>query len=179
MQLLLASPMRRALQTCTLSFAPCVQRGLKIIALPIAEEASDAPCDTGSEVETLQAEFPEVVDFDHVKQGWWHHEQELAVDPASLNARAAKLRRFIRERPEKEVVLVSHGFFNHYLTGDVDDEGKQTTPWWQETELRTFTFEDGDGERAMIRETEESRSQRGAAEDDVRINRPDLRGKSS
>ncbi|KAI7119156.1 hypothetical protein KC316_g18583 [Hortaea werneckii] len=176
-ELLLASPMRRALQTCHLTFEPVVKRGKKIVALPIAEEASDAPCDTGSEVDILQADFPDIVDFDNVKYGWWHHDRELAVDPPSLNARAAKLRRFIRDRPEKEVVLVSHGFFNHYLTGDVNDKGEQTTPWWEETELRTFSFVEDD-ERAMIRETDESMRRRGAKEEGPRLNRPKERGKS-
>ena len=41
-----------------------------MIALPIAEEASDAPCDTGSEPELLTVEFPDKVDFDNVKHGW-------------------------------------------------------------------------------------------------------------
>lgn len=148
---------------------------MKIIALPIAEEASDAPCDTGSEPDVLLKEFPKIVDFDHVSHGWWHHDNEYATTPAALNARAAKLRRFIRDRPEKEVVLVSHGFFNHYLTGDVNDKGEQTTPWWQETELRTFEFVDGD-EGAMIKETEASVMERGAVQDGLKINKPQERG---
>jgi hypothetical protein len=98
------------------------------------------------------------------------HEGEYANSPVALNARAAKLRRFIRDREESEVVLVSHGFFNHYLTGDVNEKGEQTTPWWGETELRTFMFveqEEGHEEWsvAMIRETEESLLRRGAVED--------------
>ena len=88
---------------------------MKIIALPMAEEASDAPCDTGSELEVL-------------KHGWWVHEGEYAFEPKALISRAAKLRRWIKARPEKEIVLVAHGFFNHFLTGDVDVEGNQTTP---------------------------------------------------
>ncbi|KAF2487206.1 histidine phosphatase superfamily [Neohortaea acidophila] len=142
-ELLLASPLRRALQTCAIAFAPSVERGLTIIALPTAEEASNAPCDTGSEIELLKAEFPEHVDFDHVKHGWWVHEGEYAFEPKALISRAAKLRRWIKARPEKEVVLVSHGFFNHFLTGDVDAEGNQTTPWWKEAELRTYRFREG------------------------------------
>ena len=94
----------------------------------MAEEASDAPCDTGSELEVLQAEFPANVDFDNVKHGWWVHEGEFAFEPKALISRAAKLRRWIKARPEKEIVLVAHGFFNHFLTGDVDIEGNQTTP---------------------------------------------------
>jgi len=158
-ELLLASPLRRALQTCAIAFEPALDRGLQIVALPMAEEASDAPCDTGSEVEVLQQEFPKV-DFDHLSYGWFIHEGEYATDPVSLNSRAAKLRQFIRDRPEREVVLVSHGFFNHYLTGDVNDRGEQTTPWWKETELRTYSFIEGH-KLAMIKETDESLLRRG------------------
>lgn len=68
--------MRRALQTCSITFQPCLDRGLKIVALPTAEEASDAPADTGSEVELLKVEFPDKVDFDNMKHGWWVHEGE-------------------------------------------------------------------------------------------------------
>lgn len=160
----MASPLRRALQTCQLCFQPVVDKGFKILALPYAEEASDDPSDTGSEVEVLQKEFPNQVDFNHVKHGWFLHDGDFATTPVALKARAAKLRRFIRDRPEKEVVLVSHGFFNHYLTSDVDDEGKQTTPWWRETEIRTFTFVDNDSEEAKIRETPESLTARMAEE---------------
>ncbi|KAK0346597.1 hypothetical protein LTR02_008892 [Friedmanniomyces endolithicus] len=163
--LLLASPLRRALQTCVLSFAPSIARGQKILALPMAEEASDDPCDTGSPVEVLKKEFPDIVLFDHVEHGWYLHEGEYAVDPKALNARAAKLRRFIRDRDEKEVVLVTHGFFAHYLTGDVNEKGEQTTGWWQETELRTFDFVDG-GEKAVLRETGESLQRNGVVSKD-------------
>ena len=107
-ELLLASPLRRALQTCQLTFAPAIaSKNLRIIALPYAEEASDAPCDTGSEPELLKTEFTEHVDFDNVKHGWWVHEGEYAFEPTALIARAAKLRRWIKARPEKEVVLVA------------------------------------------------------------------------
>ncbi|KAK5137184.1 hypothetical protein LTR08_000689 [Meristemomyces frigidus] len=144
----------------------------------MAEEASEDPCDTGSEVEVLKQEYPEKVDFDHVKHGWELHEGEYAVDPKSLNARAVKLRQFIKDRPEKEVVLVSHGFFNHYLTGDVNEKGEQTTSWWQETELRTFTFVQDD-DSARIQETEESRLHRDTSQDVLVLNRPKVRARAS
>ncbi|QIW99776.1 hypothetical protein AMS68_005294 [Peltaster fructicola] len=163
-ELLLASPLRRALQTCQLCFEPCVERGLKIVALPYAEEASDDPSDTGSDQAVLHKEFPNQVDFDHVSEGWYIHDGDYAITPKALHARATKLRRWIRDRPEKEVVLVAHGFFNHYITSDVDENGVQTTPWWRETEIRTFAFEEGDTEDARIVETAESLSMRKAEE---------------
>ena len=74
-------------------------------------------------------------------------------------------------------MLVSHGFFNHYLTGDVNEKGEQTTSWWQETELRTFTFVEGDAS-AKIRETDESLGQRDSSEDEIKAN-PEDRGQAS
>lgn len=82
---------------------------------------------------------------DLLKDDWYKHDGQMATDPKALLIRAATLRRWIRDRPEKEIVLVAHGFFNHYLTGDVNEEGEQTTPWWTEAELRTYTFVEGDG----------------------------------
>ncbi|CAK1366782.1 unnamed protein product [Cercospora beticola] len=180
-ELLVASPMRRAIQTCQLSFAPAVERGLIIVCLPHAEEVSDAPSDTGSPIETLQAEFSQGVDFDHLKHGWFEHKGEFSVEPKTVKVRATKLRQWIKARPEKEIALVSHGFFNHFLCEEVDDNGEQTTPWWNEAELRTYTFSDEDDETARIYETEESLSARGATADEVRpmspkVNNPSTRG---
>ena len=94
----------------------------------------------------------------------YKHEGDYAINVTALSARATKLRHWVRARPEKEIALVSHGFFNHYMTGDVNARGEQTTGWWGETELRTFEFVEGD-ERARIVETKESRERRGAAEE--------------
>lgn len=77
----------------------------------------------------MREEFGSGVDFEFVRHDWFVKEGEFATDPAAVNARAAKLRRWLRARPEGEIVLVSHGYFAHFLTGDVDDRGEQTTPW--------------------------------------------------
>lgn len=115
-------------QTCQLSFAPCTERGLVIVAIPHAEEVSTTPSDTGSPVDVLREEFGEI-DFNFLKEQWYLREGEFINEPKAVNARAKKLRKWIKQRPEKEIALVSHGFFNHFLTGEVTDEGEQTTPW--------------------------------------------------
>lgn len=137
-QLLLASPLRRAIQTCQLSFAPCIERGLVISAVPHAEEVSDTPSDTGSPVEVLREEFGEV-NFEFLKEKWYLREGEFATDAKAVNERAKKLRKWIKQRPEKEIALVSHGFFNHFLTGEVDDKGEQTTPWYVKFSINVDT----------------------------------------
>ncbi|EMF12799.1 phosphoglycerate mutase-like protein [Sphaerulina musiva SO2202] len=181
-ELLVASPMRRAIQTCQLSFQPAVERGLVIVCLPHAEEVSDAPADTGSPVNVLQAEFGSAVNFDHLEEGWFKHDGEFAIDPKAVKARATKLRQWLKARPEKEIAMVSHGFFNHYLCEEVDDDGQQTTPWWNEAELRTYTFSDDENDNiAKIYETPESLTARGASAGNERpmspkVNIPSTRG---
>lgn len=71
-ELLVSSPMRRALQTTLIGFEPEVKRGLKVVALPEAQEAGDLPCDTGSDVGVLREEFDEhgPVDLGLVAEDW-------------------------------------------------------------------------------------------------------------
>ncbi|GAB7340969.1 hypothetical protein MBLNU457_7307t1 [Dothideomycetes sp. NU457] len=154
-ELLVASPMRRTLRTCLDAFAPCVERGLKIIAQPYAQEITANPSDTGTDIATLKTLFDGSIDWSECFDGWDEKKGEMATDVTVTKARAAKLRRWIRDRPEKEVVLVTHGQFAHFLTGDVDEYGKQTTGWWKETELRTYRFDEAsEVELAKIVETE-------------------------
>lgn len=154
--MLFASPLRRTLQTCHLTFAPCIERGLKITALPDAVEAFDDPADTGTERSILVEEFPETVNFDLVDEHWYRHEGQRGVEPAVVSNRAKGLRNWLRDQPADEIVLVAHGMFNHYLLNEVDEEGTQTTPWWSETELRTYEFASIEDPEAKMVETADS-----------------------
>lgn len=150
--------MRRTLQTANLGFAPCVSRELAIVAMPGAQEATDEASDVGSELGVLQEwckEHIKKVDLGFVTEGWEKKDGTNACDPQTLNARARTLRRWIRERKEAHVVLVSHGYFAHYMNGTVDEKGEQTAPWWAETEFRSFEFGQDEGE-ATILETADS-----------------------
>lgn len=154
--LLVASPMRRTLQTCLLTFAPCVDRGLKILAQPYAQEITANPSDIGSDVAVLEREFSRAqVDLSGVFEGWNSKTGEVGTEVAAIVARAKKVTRWLRDREEEEVVLVSHGNFAHFLTGEVDAEGVQTTGWWGDAELRSYTFV-GDAEDPKLCETNES-----------------------
>ena len=147
-----------------MSFDPVIKRGLRVLAMPGAQEATDEPSDTGSDIATLQGLFDDHVDFQFLTPGWNEKTGENAVDVKSTKARARKLRNWVKARGEKEVVLVSHGRFAHFLTGDVDEEGNQTTGWWINDEFRTFTFAEEDNKEANIKETEESKSRRAKME---------------
>ena len=100
--LLVSSPLRRALQTSLLGFHrnPLPHAGF--------QENSAKPCDTGSPLSILREEFPEL-NFEFVQQGWDSKKGEWAPDETSLATRAGKMRRWLKGRPENEIVVVTHG----------------------------------------------------------------------
>lgn len=158
--LVCASPIRRTIQTALISMEPWLQSGKQIIlALPLAQEATSEPANTPSDVERLKKEYGEVVDFErcldlytdfNTKKGMW------APDGGSLKARALELRRFLRDSPEQEIVVVSHGDFLHYVSGDLDENDKQANGDWENCEFRSFRFHPVDHEDALLQETGES-----------------------
>lgn len=126
---LVASPMRRTLLTCLLSFAPAVSSGTKIVALPLVQELSGLPCDIGSEPEVLHAEYGHVAEFDIVPKGWNDKsspQSPWAPEIAKLEERAREARLWLRtlgreaKAQDPDIVVVTHGGFLHFLTQDWD-----------------------------------------------------------
>lgn len=112
-----ASPLQRALHTALLAFGENVGFDQTIIALPLAQETSHALCDTGRDLEALQKLFPEPkIDYQDVMPDWNSKIGNWSQDDAAVEGRATTLRDFLASRPEREVVLVTHGFFMHFLT---------------------------------------------------------------
>jgi broad specificity phosphatase PhoE len=164
--LVCASPIRRACQTALISMEPYLQGGKhKILALPLAQEATDKPANTPSSIEKLQEEFGSVVDFHRCMDTYVDYTSKqgrFSPDGKSLETRALELRRFLRDRDEQEVVVVSHGDFLHYVTCDINDDGSQAGGWWTNTEYRSFRFHPVGHDDALLQETDESWKTRGA-----------------
>ncbi|EEH47547.2 uncharacterized protein PADG_03631 [Paracoccidioides brasiliensis Pb18] len=165
--LIVASPLRRTLYTALLAFEDQIKsRGLKIIALPEIQETSDVPCDVGSDLELLEKEVTEKglpVDLKLVGEGWNSKTGKWAPTAEAIEDRAREARRWLKSRPEKEIVIVSHGGFLHYFTEDWQDSTlyqvtkRKPSPnnytnvrpsptypgtGWRNTEYRTYTFSD-------------------------------------
>jgi broad specificity phosphatase PhoE len=107
---IVSSPIRRTLQTSLLGF------NLKPLPHPGFQENSAKPCDTGSSVSLLLEEFPEL-DFSLVVDGWNSKEGEWAPDETSLAKRAAKMRTWLKEREENDIIVVTHGGILFSLIG--------------------------------------------------------------
>ncbi|MCJ1317244.1 hypothetical protein MMC15_002567 [Xylographa vitiligo] len=146
--LLVASPLRRTLYTTLLGFQPELKRGLTIIALPEAQELADLPCDTGSAVKILEEEFRDhAIDFSLVEEEWTSNTGKWAADAEIVEKRAREVRQWLKARPEKDIVLVTHGG-----TG------------WANTEFRSYIFANESGDNATIVETVASRQRRKGSE---------------
>ncbi|KAK3492481.1 histidine phosphatase superfamily [Neurospora hispaniola] len=111
---LVASPMRRTLYTCLLSFQPAVERLAKggkkegvVVALPEVQEVSNLPCDVGSAPEKLHQEFDEagLVDLSLVKDGWQDkHSPDSPWKPEmeKVKRRAEKARKWLYELAQQD-----------------------------------------------------------------------------
>lgn len=190
---LVASPLRRTLYTCLLSFAPALNGAAntndhltapappkQVIALPELQEVSPLPCDVGSAPAALDAEFGPAgqVDLRHVGEGWNDKSGASAFAPmmGRLEARARKARVWLRELGREfeaahpgvdaHIAVVTHGGFLHFLTGDWDGMNPVKGTGWENTEWRSYVFveaEEGDAD-AALRETRVSwRRRRGSA----------------
>ncbi|KAJ3494474.1 hypothetical protein NLG97_g4053 [Lecanicillium saksenae] len=146
--LVMASALRRTLMTALIAFEsqPTQKQPGKIYAWPEVQEVSDLPCDSGSSLALVRAEFgTERVNYDLVHNGWELKEAKYINTERAVAARAQAARQWLKEQPYKDIAVVSHGCFLHFLTED-----------WEGSDSPQVT----DDEFALI-ETSESRERRG------------------
>ncbi|KAJ5983302.1 hypothetical protein N7481_005401 [Penicillium waksmanii] len=156
-QLILSSPLRRTIQTALLAFP-----GMQVVAWPELQEASDLICDTGSDLLDIKSEFEKsLVDFSLVEPGWHIKQGKWAPIAKRLLERAQSARQWLSQRSEKEIVVVSHGCFLHFLTDDWVNAVNSHATDWTNAEFRSFKFAHDEDKTPALRETIESRERRG------------------
>ncbi|KAF5669676.1 histidine phosphatase superfamily clade-1 [Fusarium circinatum] len=160
--LIVPSPLRRTLQTTLLAFSSELERGLQIVALPEVQEVSDMNCDTGSDLSVIKAEFQQQpVDFSLVEPGWEVKEGRWAPAIGSILERARAARQWLSERPESEIVVVTHGCFLHFFTDDWVNSVNPDGTDWANAEVRSYIISHDSREGPVLCETRESRERRG------------------
>lgn len=91
------------------------------------------PCDTGTDISVLEKEMAgKPVDLSRVEAGWNSKKGRWAPTADAIGTRAREVRQWLKARPEKDIVLVTHGGFLHYLTEDWADYNKimgKVLPW--------------------------------------------------
>lgn len=124
--LVVASPLTRTIETALQAFEPIITRtGTSIIALPELQETGDIPCDTGSPLKVLERNYAgKPVDLG-LLDGEWHVKRgKYAQTDPKITARARAARRWLKDRAESDIVVVTHGGYLHYITEDWSDAGK-------------------------------------------------------
>ncbi|PPR47368.1 MAG: 2,3-bisphosphoglycerate-dependent phosphoglycerate mutase [Alphaproteobacteria bacterium MarineAlpha5_Bin9] len=111
--LMLCSPLTRALQTFSLIFPNLVQDAL---ILPFTREHCLCSSEVGKQPAILQKEFPNF-HFGKLKNFWWNNdipinEKKIIFESMEdLDKRVLMFKNWIKKRPEKRIALVSHGTF--------------------------------------------------------------------
>ncbi len=137
-QLLLTSPMRRTMQTATLSF-PYLMGKIPWIALEsIRETTGIHPCDRRHPLSSHASNFPHI-SFDHVESECdpLYHLYDTREPNEDVIKRAKEFLNWLKNREESEIIVVTHsaflGVFYSHLIGATNDDAKR----FQNCEVRT------------------------------------------
>lgn len=167
--LMVVSPLRRTIQTAVLSFGPVLAREeVPFVLHPKAQEVSERNCNVGFNEKRLKHEvqalfdgqdvgfdFEARMDYGLVEDGWNSKKGYWGPDKAAVERRAADLRAWLFARPEKTIVLVTHGAFLHYFTEDWEGFHPSIGSAYRNCEVREFNFTpESKPADAHIRETE-------------------------
>ena len=104
-----------------------------MIVSPDFTETSTSACDVGSPVDVLSAEFPQF-NFGLLYPEWPDKFGKYAFTQKAIAARGLECRLWLKERPEKVILAVSHADFLH---------GGLCSTIFQNAEYRVFDFAGG------------------------------------
>lgn len=135
--LMIISPLRRALQTASLLLEAFESEPVEVVISSDATEVMLDPCDIGSNPENLAKEFP-AWDFSHLKENWWYggeaQNETLALMRESkglendehVQSRIESLKDMLRRRTTAgNIVIVGHGDLIWWLTRKHDSQNEQ------------------------------------------------------
>nr|XP_018263018.1 uncharacterized protein I303_04508 [Kwoniella dejecticola CBS 10117]OBR85176.1 hypothetical protein I303_04508 [Kwoniella dejecticola CBS 10117] len=150
-QLIVSSPLRRPMETMLIAFNDLKERldaqGQGVILLDTLQEIEGKPCDTPLfPVDVLKSSNGGIfsaLDFSTLSEGY--ASKTGIFDPVNGSERARQVRRWLRDRPEMEIVVVAHGDILRYLV-----DGQQSTRRWDNAELKAFTFVSEDDDNASL-----------------------------
>ncbi|KAJ6263479.1 hypothetical protein Dda_2043 [Drechslerella dactyloides] len=157
------SPLFRTIETGFLVFGKEIREGVKYLVYPEVQETSANPCDTGRSTADLQKLFPRV-DFSECDRTNWLIKQHGFYTRDNLPLRAAFVRKWLYERPEKVIAVVTHSGFLRWLTPQ-DFPHVEPRDKYRNCEYRAYQFaslvdDDGYGGPYKLVEEQWSRTMR-------------------
>jgi broad specificity phosphatase PhoE len=178
--LIVCSPMKRAISTGLLAFKDYLQtNNRELVALPELQELSGRPCDIGSSLAELLTEFrEEPVDLSRVPRDWESKDKQWSPTEVRTLARMAKARAWLRDRPESNILVISHSHCMQLLVRDAPDEYDNDgleeirlglLPVWRNCEWRSFVVEKDHRKVLLFEETKSSKKAKSRGENVPRL----------
>ncbi|KAI1828635.1 histidine phosphatase superfamily [Xylaria intraflava] len=166
---IVSSPLIRAIQTAQYCFLFPEFSTPQITLLPGLQETSIKWKDIGEPLSRLAGEFGYGINTSELAgEDWYRKDRGTAMFPSwdKVEERARLVRLWLRDRAlplhdRDRIVVVTHGFFAHFLTQDFNGITlEDTAGHWLPARCRSFQFADvqGQDDQARLEETPESRS---------------------
>jgi broad specificity phosphatase PhoE len=120
LDLVVVSPLTRALQTCQNALPPSYSG--PVLVLPDIAEVCSSYYSCGQKRSVVQPKFPDTFDWTNVPMDdtwWWPYDQKYRSETNEYQMkRIENFRNFIKERPEKRIAVFSHGdYLYEFLEG--------------------------------------------------------------
>ena len=118
--LVVASPLTRAIQTAERAFGDSHGKPLKVEVWH--RERVESSCDVGRPASIMAAEFPHL-DFEHLDEHWWAEGADdlgggLWHEPVEhCIKRVERFRKWLKERPEERIAVFGHATFFFHASG--------------------------------------------------------------
>lgn len=119
--LIVTSPLTRAIQTTLGVFAPHLDR-TPVVVEALHRERLESSCDIGRPASVLAQEFASLA-FDHLDEEWWPNgctpdHRGIRFEPGDrFETRVKSFRRWLASRPVQRIAVVGHGTFFQHLSG--------------------------------------------------------------
>jgi broad specificity phosphatase PhoE len=138
--LVVVSPLTRAVKTAMLCL-PHLEGQVPWIALDCVRERMGIPAHRRRNISECKIAFP-TINFDHISNDddVWHTTHEGRELDADVALRAEEFVYWLSHRPEREVVVVSHGYFLRVLCLTVFGENQEKFQRFRNSELRSYVL---------------------------------------
>ncbi|KAI0425005.1 phosphoglycerate mutase-like protein [Xylaria sp. FL1042] len=152
-ELILASPMIRTIETALALFPAYTKAKKQILLLPDLQEVDTTPCATGSSREYLESKYGSILDYSFVTPDWTDKTDGSRYSPQFVEKRAARTRLLLQAIAQTyadkavNIVVVSHGVYLEFLT--------ENETFFKNVERRTYVLNSisGDSPGAELLET--------------------------
>lgn len=138
-QLVIVSPLTRAIETALLGFASVKDTVPWISLACLRERSGHNPCDRRRRLSVLKAEYP-AIDFSDISTEddvHWDTLGDARETDEMMVARAHELFAWLRTRPETNIAVITHSSFLQVMLSKAIQASPTLNKWFENCDMRT------------------------------------------